>query len=73
VCGPCHGENQAAGLTLTDYASTLHGSTNGAVILPGDSKGSRLVTVQQSEHFANLTADELAVVIRWIDGGALEK
>jgi nitrate/TMAO reductase-like tetraheme cytochrome c subunit len=73
VCGPCHGENQAAGLTLTDYASTLHGSTSGAVILPGDSKGSRLVTVQQSEHFANLTADELAVVIRWIDGGAMEK
>jgi nitrate/TMAO reductase-like tetraheme cytochrome c subunit len=73
VCGPCHGENQTAGLMLTTYATALRGSNNGPVIVPGNSKGSRLVEVQQGEHFANLNQAELDLVIRWIDGGAPEK
>ncbi len=73
VCGTCHGDNQTAGLMLTTYTTAMHGSSNGPVIVPGDSKSSKLVAVQQAQHFANLSQDELGLVTRWIDGGALEK
>ena len=73
VCAACHGDNQTAGLMLTTYAAAMHGSANGPVIVPGDSKNSKLVQVQSGDHFANLNPDELALVVRWIDGGAPEK
>jgi hypothetical protein len=72
VCGACHGDNELGGLRLTTYAGVMAGSDNGAVVVPGDPDASRLVEVQQQQHFATLTADELDLVIRWIAGGALE-
>ena len=73
-CTMCHGENPSAGLSFLTYANTLNGSTNGAVILPGDSANSKLVLVQQSgNHFALFTPEELAIIIQWIDSSAAEK
>lgn len=73
-CGTCHGENQpSAGLNLTTYAGLLKGSTSGPVIIPGHSADSRLVKVQSTEHYANLSAQELQAVKQWIDSGAPEK
>jgi hypothetical protein len=72
-CGACHGaDSPSAGLTLTTYRLTLAGSENGPVIVPGDSPGSKLVEVQNGQHFGQLTAEELALVIEWIDAGAPE-
>ncbi|MER3513127.1 MAG: hypothetical protein C4310_00895, partial [Chloroflexota bacterium] len=67
-----HGDGKAAGLKLTTYADALAGSAQGPVIVPGDSQGSTLVKVQSGQHFANLTADELKLVVEWIDAGAPE-
>jgi hypothetical protein len=51
----------------------MEGSDNGPVIVPGDAANSLLVQVQNDRHFANLTAEELAIVAQWIDTGAPEK
>jgi NapC/NirT cytochrome c family, N-terminal region/Planctomycete cytochrome C len=74
-CGSCHsaGTNASAGLNLTTYQGTMKGSTDGPVIIPGDSAGSRLAIVQEEDHFANLSAQELHAVRQWIDSGAPEK
>jgi len=72
-CSACHGDGKAAGLKLTTYADALAGSAKGPVILPGNSQGSRIVEVQSGKHFANLSADELKLVMEWIDAGAPEK
>jgi cytochrome b subunit of formate dehydrogenase len=42
--------------------------------LPGDSTNSLLFIIQQpGDHFGNLTSEELAQVVEWINAGALEK
>jgi hypothetical protein len=53
----------------------LKGSVNGPVIIPGDASGSSLVQKQSGStpHFGQLTPEELAVVIDWINAGAPEK
>ncbi len=74
-CTACHGEGGQAGLDLTSYAGLMKGSVNGAVIIPGDPENSRLVQIQSAAqpHFGQLTPDELATLIEWIQGGAPEK
>jgi hypothetical protein len=72
-CGSCHGANATAGLNLTTYAGAMKGSSNGPVIIPGDSAHSKLVEIQSGSHFANLSAQELDAVKKWIDAGAPEK
>ena len=73
-CGACHGSNATAGLNLSTYADAMKGGKSGAVIVPGDSANSLLVLKQQpGNHFGQLTPDELAQVIEWINAGALEK
>jgi mono/diheme cytochrome c family protein len=74
-CGTCHGEDGIQGLNLTTYQGAMQGSTNGPVIIPGDANGSLLVQKQSGEtpHFSQLTAEELALVIDWINAGAPEK
>jgi len=71
-CTVCHGATASAGLNLSTYADVMAGSNNGPVIVPGDSANSKLVLVQSGQHFANLIAEELALVIQWIDAGAPE-
>jgi mono/diheme cytochrome c family protein len=73
-CGSCHGgANPTQGLDLTTYAGAIKGATDGPVIIPGNSAGSKLVQVQSGQHFANLSQDELQAIIKWIDAGAPEK
>lgn len=72
-CTKCHGTAASAGLKFNTYADAMKGSKNGVVILPGDSANSMLVQVQNEKHFGQFTAEELALVIEWIDAGAPEK
>jgi nitrate/TMAO reductase-like tetraheme cytochrome c subunit len=73
-CTVCHGDLATAGMNMLTYDGLMKGSSNGAVIVPGDSANSKLIQVQSTgEHFANLTADELATFKQWIDAGAPEK
>lgn len=71
-CTACHGATASAGLNLSTYADAMTGSANGPVILAGDSAGSKLVEVQSGKHFATFSAEELELVIQWIDAGAPE-
>jgi hypothetical protein len=73
-CGNCHGELATAGLNILTYEALMEGSKDGPVIILNDSENSPLVEVQSTgKHFANLTAEELAVIQQWIDAGAPEK
>jgi nitrate/TMAO reductase-like tetraheme cytochrome c subunit len=69
-CGACHGSNPSAGLSLTAYASAIRGGVDGPAMIPGDSANSLLVKIQSTQHFANLSAQELQTVKQWIDAGA---
>ena len=74
TCGECHGDSALGGLNLLTYENAMKGTEkSGAVILPGDSAGSKLVQVQSGEHFGQLTAQELTLVKEWINNGAPEK
>jgi cytochrome b subunit of formate dehydrogenase len=73
-CGTCHGVAATGGLNLTTYAEAMQGANSGPVIIPGDSAGSLIVTIQQAGgHPGQLTAEELAEVIQWIGAGAPER
>jgi mono/diheme cytochrome c family protein len=73
-CGTCHGAAATAGLNLSTYADAMKGGNSGPAIVPGDSANSLLVQKQQAGgHPGQLTPDEIAQVIEWIDAGALEK
>ena len=71
-CGDCHGSS--GGLSVSTYASLMKGGKHGPVIIPGNSKGSRLVKIQSSgKHPRLFSASELANVVAWIKAGAIEK
>jgi hypothetical protein len=73
-CTACHNATaKTSGLDLSSYAGLMAGGKDGVVITPNDSANSMLVKIQSSQHFANLSADELALIEQWIDAGALEK
>jgi nitrate/TMAO reductase-like tetraheme cytochrome c subunit len=73
-CGGCHGPSGIQGLNVATYASLMAGSDAGPVIVPGDPDSSLLVQVQSRAqgHFRQLTAQELRLVIEWINAGAPE-
>jgi hypothetical protein len=60
---------------LTTYQTTLAGSNNGPVIVPGDPDNSLLVKKQSGDqpHFGQLPPEALNLVIEWIKAGAPEK
>jgi cytochrome b subunit of formate dehydrogenase len=73
-CGACHGPAKIGGLSLLTYADALAGGKDGAVIIPGDSAGSKLIAIQTAGgHAGQLSPDELAKIKEWIDAGAPEK
>ncbi|HUE97861.1 MAG TPA: cytochrome b/b6 domain-containing protein [Anaerolineales bacterium] len=73
-CSTCHGASALGGLNLSTYADAMAGGASGPVIIPGDSANSLIVTVQQEgNHPGQLTPEELAQLIEWIDAGALER
>jgi formate dehydrogenase gamma subunit len=73
-CGTCHGAAATAGLNLSTYADAIKGGKSGPVIVPGDAANSLLVQKQQAGgHSGQLTPEEIAQIIEWINAGALEK
>jgi formate dehydrogenase gamma subunit len=73
-CATCHGAGALGGLNLSTYTDAMQGGVSGPVIVPGDGENSLLVSKQQAGgHPGQLTPDEIAQVIEWIDAGALEK
>lgn len=73
-CGTCHGENALGGLNLATYADTMEGGVSGPAIIPGDSANSLLVIKQlEGGHPGQLTPEEIAQVVEWIETGALEE
>jgi formate dehydrogenase gamma subunit len=73
-CTACHGASALGGLNLSTYADAMKGGASGPVIIPGDSANSLLITKQQAGgHPGQLTPEEIAQVIEWIDAGGLEK
>ncbi len=73
-CGLCHDASASGGLNLSTYANALQGAESGTVIIPGDSANSPLVVIQQAGgHFGQLSPEELARVVEWINAGAPEK
>ena len=73
-CAACHGAGALGGLNLSTYADAMKGGLSGPVIVPGDGENSLLVIRQQAGgHPGQLTPEEIAQVIEWINAGALEK
>lgn len=73
-CSTCHGAGALGGLNLSTYSDAMQGGVSGPVIVPGDGANSLLVIRQETgEHPGQLTPEEIAQVIEWIDAGALEK
>jgi len=74
-CSACHGSSATAGLNLTVYADAMKGGVSGPIFNAGDAANSLIITKFQSgKHpYAQLTPDELALIMDWINAGALEK
>ena len=80
-CNSCHNATDAeAGLVLQDYARTIKGGEEGAVVVAGKSGDSRLWLRMIATDDSKMppkdqpgpSSDELSVVKSWIDGGAKE-
>jgi hypothetical protein len=71
----CHsGAKPEAGLDLTSRALALKGGVSGAALLPGDPEKSLLlqrVSARQMPPGSPLVDDEVALLRRWIAGGAV--
>jgi mono/diheme cytochrome c family protein len=78
-CYPCHGlDVQQNGLRLDSLQAILTGSTNGKVVIPGDSQKSHLVRrllglerPQMPYGAPPLSAEQIELVRKWVDEGAL--
>ena len=78
-CVSCHKPGKSkGGLDLTTHETLLKGGKHGAVIKPGDVKGSKLVESvcgdepEMPKDGEPLTAAEVEVISRWIGQGAKE-
>jgi WD40 repeat protein len=79
-CGTCHSAGQAkGGLVLESFSAAIQGGASGSVVEAGDLDGSRLwALVTHKEQPAmppkepKLSDEMLAVIQKWIEGGALE-
>jgi mono/diheme cytochrome c family protein len=79
-CVSCHGPTkQSATLRLDSYEGIRKGGNSGPVFVPGQSKTSRLALavsggnkdVAKMPPKGAITADEIALIRRWIDEGAI--
>jgi mono/diheme cytochrome c family protein len=76
-CAECHGDDDPEeGLVLTSYRDVMLGSFYGAVVKPGDPAGSYLVelveTGQMPKRDGDLTPEQIALIIAWVEAGAPE-
>jgi cytochrome b561 len=80
-CAACHSDEQSrGGLSVASYQAVMHGGRGGAVIKPGDAKGSELFKrvnlpmtdkkyMPQGER-PTFNADQMAAIETWIQLGA---
>lgn len=79
-CLSCHSaDTKKSDLAIDAYATTLEGGASGEVVVPGSLEESRLWALVSHEEEPNmppesdrLPDDKLALLKRWIEGGALE-
>ena len=72
-CATCHVNAKLGDLSLKTYADVLKGGKDGPAIVPNDPAKSVLVIIQQKGgHPGQLTPDEIARFIAWINAGAPE-
>ena len=79
-CVECHGDKKAkAGLRLDSLEAALKGSVDEKVVIPGKSAKSELFELISRKPGEDdimppkgkpLTADQIAIIKRWIDAGA---
>jgi hypothetical protein len=73
-CGSCHIQRSRGELSMATFAALEKGSAAGAVIMPGDAEGSRLVELIEAGDMprggGKVAADELALLVKWINEGA---
>jgi len=77
-CAGCHAEGVKMGSLVTDsYEELIKGGTHGTIVVPGNSKGSRLVQMLKGEakplmpmDGTNLAKGEIELFEKWIDAGA---
>lgn len=81
ACATCHGDGkQEAGLSLSNYANVIKGSSGGEIVVAGRSSASRLIDVLTSTEDGermppdgeSLAAESVALIQEWIDGGLRE-
>ena len=73
-CGQCHVTYAANNLSFKTYQDILKGGISGPAIVPGDPENSLLVKVQKTgKHFGELSPQDLAAIVAWIEAGAPEK
>jgi cytochrome b subunit of formate dehydrogenase/cytochrome c551/c552 len=74
-CLMCHNASQAtSGLSFASYADAMRGGEDGPVIISGNADSSMLIQVQSAAgHPGQFSPDELTMVKKWINAGALEK
>lgn len=75
-CIKCHGvERTKEGLDLQTYENIFAGSRNGPVLEPGNAEDSLLVQLIVEREMPNrgdpVTAEELQLIIDWVNQGAL--
>ncbi len=78
-CASCHGPDSKKGdLDITNFTNLMQGGSSGSVIEPGDSDGSYLFNLVTHEDEpvmppgGKIPDAEIALIKKWIDGGALE-
>ncbi|HEY3243901.1 MAG TPA: c-type cytochrome domain-containing protein [Phycisphaerae bacterium] len=77
-CAGCHNPDKArGGLIVDSYTALMQGGSSGNVIVPGDPDGSRLWRLVNHQEEPNmpykqskLPDEKLALIRRWIEGGA---
>jgi mono/diheme cytochrome c family protein len=74
TCGACHtGGDGFGGLDLSSYEATLEGGNSGPGIVPNDPEDSVVYTLQlEGGHPGQLSDDQLADLLEWIETGAPE-
>jgi cytochrome b subunit of formate dehydrogenase len=74
-CLACHGGLASGGLNLSTYADAMKGGVSGIIFNPGDAANSLIITKFESgkHSYAVLLPDELAMIVAWLESGALEK
>ena len=72
-CGECHIDQTLGDLSLATYADVLEGGRSGPAVVPGDTRASPLITIQQKGgHPGQLSRVQLERVFYWVRNGAPE-